>query len=36
MEANAGIKRKGLTGVGWKKRVSLRNNFALISATSKE
>ena len=33
MEANMGIKRKGRTGAGWKKRVRLTKNFALICAT---
>ena len=36
MEANTAVKRKFRTGVGWKKRVRLTNNFALICATSKK
>ena len=36
MEPNMDIKRKGRTGAGWKKKVRLTNNFALICATSNE
>ena len=33
MEANTDVKRKDRTGAGWKKKVRLTNNFALICAT---